>query len=336
MLYAALTGLIYKPFLICAVLCALILFLLLRSGWAWSLATDVPTHRSLHTRPTPRVGGWGVTPASVFGIVYFAPQLTWCAWLALALAALCQIDDRRGLSARVRFAAQTAAALALCLIYLPLPWWSWPFVIIGLVWMTNLYNFMDGADGLAGGMALIGFATYAVAAWSFSPTFAAAAAAVSGAALGFLCFNWPPARMFLGDAGSIPLGFLAGALGLIGTFAHIWPLWFPVMVFSPFILDASVTLLRRLLRGERIWEAHRQHFYQRMIQMDGSHRRTIYLWYGLMLSGAMLALGMLQLQDAMGALSALPVGGAWMLLLFMLARGVDRRWARFKEIEDKK
>jgi phospho-N-acetylmuramoyl-pentapeptide-transferase len=319
-----------------AALCALILFALLKTGLAWSLATDIPTHRSLHTRPTPRLGGWGVTPASALGVAWFAPQLVWLALLILALGAFCYIDDRRGLSARVRFAVQFVSAIAVCAIYVTLPWWLWPVAVIGLVWAANLYNFMDGADGLAGGMALIGFGAYAIASWPLAPALGAGAAAVAGAALGFLIFNWPPAKLFLGDAGSIPLGFLAGALGLIGAVAHIWAPWFPLVVFSPFITDATITLLRRLLRGERFWEAHREHYYQRMIQMDGEHKRTICLWYGLMMTGALVAFVMRQLQNSTGTLWPMLLGAMWAMILLVLAVYVDRGWTRFKESDDEK
>jgi len=269
-------------------------------------------------------------------LAWFAPQLIWLALLILALGAFCYIDDRRGLSARIRFAVQFASAVAVCSIYVTLPWWLWPVAVIGLVWMTNLYNFMDGADGLAGGMALIGFGAYAVAAWPLAPALGAGAAAVAGAALGFLIFNWPPAKLFLGDAGSIPLGFLASTMGLIGTVAHIWAPWFPIVVFSPFIADATITLLRRVVRGERFWEAHREHYYQRMIQMDGQHKRTICLWYGLMLTGTLLALLMQRLQSGAEIIWPFLIGAMWAVILFVLAVYVDRSWARFKESDNEK
>ena len=111
---------------------------------------------------------------------------------------------------------------------------------------------------------------------------AAVCAGVAAAAAGFLCFNFHPARIFMGDVGSVPLGFTAGALGLVGWRSGAWPLWFPLLVFAPFILDATVTLLRRALRGEKVWQAHRSHYYQRMVQMGLGHRGTALRAYGLM------------------------------------------------------
>lgn len=327
---------LFWPFIVCGALCALILGILLKTGWAWSLATDIPTHRSLHTRPTPRVGGLGITPSALFGVGCVAPRLGWMVACVLILAVVCQIDDRRGLSARSRFSVQLVAALVVCIAYpLPLPHWMWPAVVVGIVWVTNLYNFMDGANGLAGGMAVIGFAAYALASVTYGPTLAGAAAAIAGAATGFLFFNWSPAKLFMGDVGSIPLGFLAAAFGVVGWSAGIWPFWFPIMVFLPFEADATVTLVRRLARGARFWEAHREHFYQRMIQMDrGSHPRTIRVWYVAMAVGALLALTMRRLTTAGENGLAIGIGVIWIAVLILIGFWVDRCWIRFNSAEN--
>lgn len=194
-----------------------ILRVLLATGLAWRLATDIPNDRSLHTPPTPRVGGWGIVPVCIVALLALAPHLWLIAAAAAVLAAMSQIDDRRGLPARVRFSVHLACVVALIAVYpTDAPWWLLVGVGFVMVWLTNLYNFMDGADGLAGGMALFGFGAYAVAALTGahpSPDLALTGAAVAGAAFGFLLLNFHPARLFLGDAGSIPLGFLAGALG---------------------------------------------------------------------------------------------------------------------------
>jgi UDP-N-acetylmuramyl pentapeptide phosphotransferase/UDP-N-acetylglucosamine-1-phosphate transferase len=279
--------------LISLAVCACILSILLRTGLAWRLATDIPNDRSLHTRPTPRVGGWGIVPVGVVAMLIAAPLLWLAAALAAMLAAVSQIDDRRGLPARVRFGAHLAAvALLIALNPAPVPWWALIAVGFLMVWLVNLYNFMDGSDGLAGGMALFGFGGYAFAALSgpFPQTdLGIASAALAGAAAGFLLFNFHPARIFLGDSGSIPLGFLAGALGYWGWLKGAWPIWFPALVFAPFIADASVTLLRRLSRGEKFWQAHREHYYQRMVRLGVGHARTALVWYALMFAGVVLA-----------------------------------------------
>jgi UDP-N-acetylmuramyl pentapeptide phosphotransferase/UDP-N-acetylglucosamine-1-phosphate transferase len=163
--------------------------------------------------------------------------------------------------------------------------------VIAIAWMTNLFNFMDGTDGLAGGMAIVGFGTFAWAAASVDAMpLAWASAALASASCGFLAHNFPPARVFMGDAGSIPLGFLAGALGLLGIAEHAWGWWFPVLVFSPFIVDATVTLLRRIARREAFWRAHRDHYYQRAALAGISRRSLVAAAYILMMAVAASAL----------------------------------------------
>lgn len=312
-----------------------ILRLLLVTGLAWRLATDIPNDRSLHTLPTPRVGGWGIVPACVIALLVLAPQLWLIAAAAAGLAAVSQVDDRRGLPARVRFSAHLAAVVVLIAVYpADAPVWLLAGVGFVMVWLTNLYNFMDGADGLAGGMALFGFGAYAIAVLGGatpSPDLAVAGAAVAGAALGFLLLNFHPAKLFLGDAGSIPLGFLAGALGYWGWRTGVWPIWFPALVFAPFIADASVTLLRRLLRGEKFWQAHREHYYQRMVRAGLGHRRTALYWYLIMLAGIIVALwakGRPELQQWLSFF-------AWYGVLACIGLAIDRRWRRFQSAAEK-
>ncbi|NMM02206.1 glycosyltransferase family 4 protein [Paraburkholderia sp. RP-4-7] len=308
--------------------CAGILWFLLRSGFAWRLATDIPNDRSLHTRPTPRVGGWGIVPVTATLIWLAAPALWLPALLAALLAALSQIDDRRGLPARVRFGGHAVAVAALVVVYpADAPWWVLAAMAFLLVWMVNLYNFMDGSDGLAGGMALFGFGGYAIAASiSTHPDRALALAClvVAGAAAGFLLFNFHPARIFLGDAGSIPLGFLAGALGYWGWREGVWPIWFPAVSFSPFIGDASVTLFKRLLRGEKFWQAHREHYYQRLVQGGFGHAPTARVWYFFMVAGIMLALWALGIAVVYQWLVVV----AWAAVLVLAGLCIDRYWRR--------
>jgi UDP-N-acetylmuramyl pentapeptide phosphotransferase/UDP-N-acetylglucosamine-1-phosphate transferase len=299
------------------------------SGVAWWLATDVPNDRSLHTRPTPRVGGWGIVPVAALGIWLFAPSLWLIGILMVFVAAVSQIDDRRGLPARLRFAAHLVVVIAVVSVYpAAVPVWGLAIVAFLLVWLINLYNFMDGADGLAGGMTLFGFAGYGVGALVSehpSPELAVASAAVAGAAAGFLIFNFHPARIFLGDAGSISLGFLAGAFGYWGWRGGVWPIWFPALIFAPFVCDASVTLMRRLLRGEKVWQAHREHYYQRMVQYGLGHAKTASIWYIVMVGGIILA------DVALGWPSTFQwcCVGAWGLVLALIGFCVDSRWRRF-------
>jgi UDP-N-acetylmuramyl pentapeptide phosphotransferase/UDP-N-acetylglucosamine-1-phosphate transferase len=249
---------------------------------------------------------------------------------AALLAAVSQIDDRRGLPARVRFAVHFAAVAIFVWSHpAPVLLWLLAGMTLLLLWLVNLYNFMDGADGLAGGMTLFGFAGYAVGAGVTvhpSQELMMASAAVAGAAAGFLFFNFHPAKIFLGDAGSVPLGFLAGAFGYWGWSDGVWPIWFPPLVFSPFIGDASVTLLRRLLRGEKVWQAHRQHYYQRMVQYGLGHFKTALWWYAVMATGIVFAVTLLGRPSTLQWCSV----GAWVIVLVLIGIGVDSRWRRFR------
>ncbi len=266
-----------------AVVTAALLAWLLREGRA--LPLDHPNERSLHARPVPRVGGVAIflvaLPALL--LIQWNPLVT---MLAAALAGLSYLDDRSDLPIAVRFGAHAVAAAVFVLAALPgLPLVAVPVLVLAVMWMTNLYNFMDGSDGLAGGMALFGFGTYAVGAWLAGDILlASACATLAACAAAFLLFNFHPARVFMGDAGSVPYGFLAGAIGLAGWQAGHWPLWFPVLAFSPFVVDASVTLARRMLRGEKFWRPHRTHYYQRLVQLGWGHGRTALAEYALMLA----------------------------------------------------
>lgn len=303
---------------------ALLRLMLSRFG---HLALDRPNERSLHETPIPRTGGIAVLLGGALSLAFGAAEL-WVAFsLAGVLAAISIADDLRGLPAWSRLLAHALAAGALVWYVLsPMDLLPMALLIIAVVWITNLFNFMDGSDGLAGGMALIGFGAYGAAAWLAGDRgLAAGCLALAAASGAFLLHNFHPARIFLGDVGAIPLGFLAASLGLIGWRDDVWPLSFVALVFALFIGDATVTLVRRLLRRERVWQAHRDHYYQRMVRMGLGHRGTACLAYAAMLVCAAAAL--------IGRVQA-PAVQAWIfvgvtLLLAVFAAWVDLRWARF-------
>src|SRR5882724_859300 len=262
---------------------------MLRARERWPL--DVPNERSLHVRPVPRSGGIAMMAGVLSGFAILQTPLV-VVLPAAMLVALSHFDDLRGLPISVRFGAQLAAAAGFAFGAFPAV--ALPFlvlIVIGILWVTNLYNFMDGSDGLAGGMTVIGFAFLAAGAWmSGNEASLIECVIVAAASAVFLLFNFPPARLFMGDAGSVPLGFLAAALSLLGWRDGDWPLWFPVAVFAPFILDATLTLLKRTVALERIWEAHNKHYYQRLVRMGWSHGRTALAEYALMLVCGVTAL----------------------------------------------
>ncbi|WP_456376974.1 MraY family glycosyltransferase [Thiolapillus sp.] len=292
----------------------MLLALVVSGGLCWRFLSpasrfhvlDHPGERSLHQQAMPRSGGVAIVTAILlaWGVAAAVGELPWggeLAWLftgAVLLAVIGGIDDRQDLSPLVRLLVQLLAALALLVAgllpqSLQLPGMDIPLpeVVAALVmlfyvlWMTNLYNFMDGMDGFAGGMAVIGFTIMAWLGWRGGDEgFMLASLVVAAASAGFLLFNFPPARLFMGDAGAPVLGFLAAAFSLWADREGLFPLWIAVLIFSPFVVDASYTLLRRLLAGRKIWQAHREHLYQRLVQMGWSHRRTVLWSYGLMLA----------------------------------------------------
>jgi UDP-N-acetylmuramyl pentapeptide phosphotransferase/UDP-N-acetylglucosamine-1-phosphate transferase len=251
---------------------------------------DYPNERSSHIAPTPRGGGiamtgsvllaWialvhaGLVGSSVISIVIGTTLLAIVSW----------IDDLRGLSPGVRLVAQ-GVAVTIGILALPaqsgLSAWSGPafcFAAIGLVWIwwINLFNFMDGIDGLAVSEAAAicaGLLLFTIVGDGADPTAALLAAGIVGAAVGFLVWNWSPARIFLGDVGSVPLGYLSGFLLLDLAVRGRWKIALILPLY--FLADATITLFRRLLRGERVWEPHRQHFYQRAVRNGLGHSAVV-------------------------------------------------------------
>lgn len=280
---------------------------MLASG-AGRLALDRPNHRSLHASPIPRTGGLALM-AGVFAgwAAVLHESLGAVLLLACGLVAVSFLDDVRGLAARWRFLAHFLAAAGFVVYLLPgvdlLPA---ALLVFAAVWMTNLYNFMDGSDGLAGGMALFGFSFYARAAgFAGDAGFALASLSIATAALAFLMFNFHPARVFMGDAGSIPLGFLAAVLGLLGWHKRLW-------------------------RRAKVWQAHREHYYQRLVQMGWGHRNTALAEYALMAAAG----GSAVWGGGQSAATQAGLLAAWLVIYLILMRTVDVKWRLFSRLTD--
>lgn len=314
---------------------AIAVIAMLRASPVAARILDRPGERSLHVIPTPRIGGIGlVLGALPVAFALGTPDVRAIALAAAAIALVSLVDDVKALPVAVRLPCHLAAAGVAVAA-------AWPeggaagagaiagaaLAFLAIAWMTNLFNFMDGSDGLAGGMALVGFAALGFAALrAGDAAIGHACIATSAAAAGFLVFNFPPARVFMGDAGSVPLGFLAGALGWLGAGKGLWPAWFPILVFSPFVVDASVTLARRLVAGEPILQAHRSHYYQRLVLSGWSHRRLAFsAWWLMALAAASAVL-------ALGAPPALQgaIIFAWLFAYVALLHQIDRRHPRGK------
>ena len=309
--------------LLALAIAAVTIGLLLRSRAA-ALVLDLPNHRSLHAAPTPRIGGIGILAgiagAGLYSGVAVDPRVLVALGLLIAVSAL---DDVRSIGVVWRMLAHLLGAGLAASAYLYDTHGALAVVAaaVAIAWMTNLYNFMDGSDGLAGGMTACGFGSYGIAALCANDlSLAAINFSIAAAACGFLVFNFPPARVFMGDAGAIPLGFLAAVCGLAGWQRGAWPLWFGAVVFSPFIIDATLTLLRRLARGARIWEAHREHYYQRLVQSGWGHRKTLLAEIALMLAVCATALGGMRLSDPQQSGLLVAVAASYAGLIVVLER----------------
>ena len=302
-------------------------------GVAWALFSGLlpsplakPNDRSLHVRPVPRTGGIAIwAGASLAWLAAGAP--VWWLFPLAAVLGISLLDDWRGVPARVRLVVHGGAALFVAVAFRNADSMiGWPLAIVEamvITWVANLYNFMDGSDGLAAGTGTVGFGAYALAAaQGGAHELAIQCAVVASACAAFFVFNRPPARLFMGDIGSIGLGFVAGLIGLHGFATDVWGFWLPPLVFAPFIVDATITLLRRWRRGERLAQAHREHFYQRKILIEGSHGGTLRAYLAWSLACVLAALATARwLTDA----------GVFVMLAAFIAfgaygRSIDRRW----------
>lgn len=295
------------------------------------LMLDRPNERSLHGRPVPRSGGIsiaaGVAACAAASDAAALQGVGAILAIAGALALISLVDDILALPAPVRLAAHLAAAGAALGLGIGIAEPAlFAVLALAIAWYANLYNFMDGSDGLAGGVAVLGFGVYAwVAHQAGHGAIATASGGIAIATIAFLLVNFHPARLFMGDVGSVPLGFLAGALGVLGWRDGAWPMWFPLLVFAPFVCDATLTLVKRLWRRERVWEAHKDHYYQRLVRMGFGHRATAWIEYAAMGGCAVIAL---LIRTAEPATQAGALGAAAAVLV-AAAAWIDVRWARW-------
>jgi UDP-N-acetylmuramyl pentapeptide phosphotransferase/UDP-N-acetylglucosamine-1-phosphate transferase len=260
---------------------------------------DLPGQRRSHNVPTPRGGGIAIVIAVVVGgcalalrLNDFSEALAFLLPPIVFVALVGWLDDHRGLSARVRFATHCFAAAWACSAPLLLllfdavdpPQPLAPTLLVSLVlvlaivWSINLHNFMDGIDGLLTLQALFVFlASAALQAWRGDAVVIAPLLVCAAACIGFLPFNFPRARVFLGDVGSGVLGFLV-AIAVLFSLLTLPALASGLVLCSAFVTDASCTLISRMLRGRRWYSAHREHLYQWLVRLGWSHARVVALY----------------------------------------------------------
>lgn len=278
-----------------ALLASILITTLVRKYAIRTQLLDHPNDRSSHTQVTPRGGGISIVLVSLLStfVLWITEAIDTDLAIAfigggIGVAGIGLADDRTAVPVAIRFVVHVAAAVwatywigglppiqvGTRLIDIGLA--GDALSVVALVWALNLFNFMDGIDGLAGSEAA--FITLGAAVILYylhlSPGVAALAGCVGLASLGFLAWNWPPARVFMGDVGSGFLGYAVGVLALADAQVHsvAVPVW--LILGAVFLLDATITLLRRLLRGEKVYQAHRSHAYQRLARRWNSHQHV--------------------------------------------------------------
>lgn len=265
---------------------------------------DIPNHRSSHEVPTPRGAGIVIVALILMAFLsacwLYSVEISWSYLIGGALvAAISWLDDVRSVSFIYRFLVHSVAA---GMVLFELGYWNQvdlPLIdsnvyfgvagiaitFLWIVWVINAYNFMDGIDGIAGIQACAASGGWLlVAIWLTNPLMALFSAAVFGSSLGFLLHNWHPARVFLGDVGSAFLGFTFAVMPLLmarnqSIAVESLPI-FAILFLWPFVFDTALTFARRLLRGDKVWTAHREHLYQRMVRSGHKHN-TVSKMYGL-------------------------------------------------------
>ena len=253
---------------------------------------DIPNERSSHTRPVPRTGGVAIAAVVLLSIAVLAAtdllsaRLAWAILpAAFLISAVGVVDDLRRLPAWTRLLAHMVSVGWFLAISGGPPdfgigWFErsellrWVVTFVGFVWLLNLFNFMDGIDGLAASEAVfVPLALVALAYWHDAAGHSLTLPVIVAAApLGFLRWNWPPARVFMGDAGSGLLGFMMGALVVLAEEDWGLSLAVSLILLGVFIVDSTTTLVRRMLRGDKWYSAHRLHAYQQLSRRLGSHK----------------------------------------------------------------
>ena len=276
---------------------------------------DTPNNRTLHTGSVPRGGGLVIAVLLVTScllIALFYASLVFFIALALLMAAWASLgwyDDQHDLTPQLRFPIQILLAIATVATLgwvntiqsVQLGWFGPVLTVIGILWMANLYNFMDGMDGLAASQAIVGSVTLSF--WFLrvgNIGLSTVCVVVAAACYGFLLWNWRPAKVFMGDVGSITLGAFFATMIVLAANRHDFPVLSLLILFAVFIADASITLLRRAWHREKIWLPHRTHYYQRLANIGVSHQLIVCAAIFLMLICSLLATISVLYRDMIG------------------------------------
>lgn len=264
-------------------------------------ALDAPNERKVHKKPMPLLGGLMMFFGFLFGYMFFAPQSN--QMLAILIASIIviitgMIDDTKPLKAREKLIGQIIAAVIIAFygkillnditffgLYIDFGWLSYPITIIFIVALMNCINFIDGLDGLACGISTIFFLTIGVIAFIFHNLGSleiTLAFVMLGACLGFLMFNFNPSKIFMGETGSMFLGFMIAVVCLMGfKAATLTSLVVPLLILAIPILDTLFAILRRIIHKKPIYEADKQHLHHQLLNKKFSQRTTVLIIYGV-------------------------------------------------------
>lgn len=294
--------------------------------------TVIPNERSLHDIPTPKGGGiaitlaWyaGITVLFLSGIIETDLYFALLSGIMLALVSL--IDDLRGLKPAIRLVVQFASAIlaffflhGLRPLFIPqlnlnYNFLIYPLAVIGMVWFINLFNFMDGVDGFASVEVIAVSSVLFIMSWNLITILLIVCVA------GFLCWNWPKAKIFMGDVGSTQLGFILVVLGIYFHNTLEFSILNWIMLTSPFWFDATLTLLRRMRNHEKLSEAHRKHAYQRIVQSGFSHEKVNFFLILINLFTIALIIFYREIK-----ILQVPIFIFSLLAFYLITKAVDRR-----------
>lgn len=301
---------------------------------------DQPDARRTHDSPVARGGGLAIAISIVLTILLFSRSSALVSTYligAIFISLLGWRDDHAPLPVKSRLGVQILVAAVTLFLLGPVesvrlfgvdvsaPWlWS-ALAYVAIIWLTNLFNFMDGADGLASFQAALSCSLFAIAFGIAGNAEEAWLAAITGgAALGFLFWNWPRASVFLGDSGSLLLGWCIGCLALAGAVAGSVSVWLAFIIVSPFVTDATATLCWRVARREGGYTPHADHAYQYLIRIGWSHRKVLCAWIlingCLVVPGTVAVLWKPQLDMIMAAVLAGILLGVWYVVHFVVAK----------------
>ncbi len=284
---------------------------------------DIPNERSSHVTPTPRGGGLAIIIVFYIGLIYFQESidstLFYALLCAIPIALVSLLDDLFTLSSKIRFLVQSASAgmalyflggvSSIDLVLFELHgWWLNLIAFLSIIWLTNLYNFLDGIDGYAGSEAvMLGIGLFV---FFHNPL----GLVIVAASLGFLLFNWPQASIFMGDVGSATLGFIFAVFVFYDTGDGNILVW--LILLSLFWFDATLTLIRRYRNSEPITEAHKKHAYQRLTQSGWSHNKVV--WFSIVFN--LIFFVLLYFMDNVWIVFLLNI-----LVLYIIVKSIDAK-----------